>query len=52
MKERHVDKDYERNLSHITFLSARTLPEDEKNPKQPRKQRNPVTIDTCSTDSR
>lgn len=44
-------KDHERNLSLITFLSARKLPEDQETPEHPRQQCNPVEIDTCSTDS-
>lgn len=51
MEERHADKDYERNLSHITCLPARKLPEDQKTPKYPQNQCNPVAIDTFSTDS-
>lgn len=48
MEERPIDKDYERNFSHISFLSARRS----KNPKTSLKaQRNSVAVDACSTDS-
>lgn len=48
-EERHVDKDYERNLSHITLLSARKLPEVQKTLKHPQNQCNPVAIDAVVT---